>query len=1490
VKEILAVGGVIPANPTINILGSGFSQPDGVAVDVSGNVFVADLANHLVKEILAVGGVTSSSSTVLTLGSGFSYPFGVALSANGNLFIGDPGSNTVIEFDVADAPALSFASTAVGATSSDSPQTVTLENTGNAPLTFVTPSTGLNPSISADFSLGNSSTCPQLSTSSSPATLASGASCTALISFTPTAAGTITGTLVAQDDALNAAAPNYVTQSVALSGIATGSPITATTAIASTTLTQYQAATAFMPVTASGGTGTLTYSVSPALPAGLTFSSAGMVSGTPTQWVSATYTVTVTDTNGGTATATFSLAVNPGTPFTATTAIASTTLTAGQAATAFTPVTASGGTGTLSYSVSPALPAGLVFSTTGTVSGTPTAVSAATTYTVTVTDSNSATRTATFSLTVTAATTSSANFGSVPVATATPPTQTLTFTIGAGGTIGVPLVLTQGAPNLDFTDAGTGTCTTNGTSYVYSAGATCTVVVAFTPKHPGQRLGAVVLSDSSGNTIATGNLQGVGTGPQVGFLPGVTGTLSSGFKNPAGLAVDGSGNVFVADYNNNAVKEIVAVGGVISQNPTIRTLGSGFSQPSGVAVDGSGNVFVTDLGNQAVKEIVAVGGVIPANPTVRTLSNGFNGPDGLAVDGSGNVFVANTFNNTVKEIVAVGGVIPANPTIRTLGSGFNQPNGVAVDGNGNVFVGDSNNNAVKEIVAVGGVIPANPTIITLGSGFSSPSSVTVDGSGNVFVADEGNIAVKEIVAVGGVIPANPTIITLGSGFIDPYNLAVDSSGNVFVADLGNNAVDEIDIADAPSLSFASTAVGSTSSDSPQTVTVENTGNAPLTFVTPETGTNLSISANFTLGNSSTCPQLSTSSSPATLASGASCTALISFTPTAAGKHSGSLVLTDNSLNAIGPSYVTQNIVLSGTGVSEVPSKLATSAVPSTVASGGNLGTLTATIEDASSNTVTTSTAVVTTTITGPNGYTHTVTATAVNGVASLNLSSLGLSAVGTYTVTTSSEGLPPSTATVTVTAGAASQLAVSAPPSTLASGGNLGTLAATIEDANGNPVTTSTAVVTTTITGPNGYTHTVTGNAVNGVASLNLSSLGLSAVGTYTVTTSSEGLPPSIATVTVTAGAASQLAVSAPPATLVSGGNLGTLAATIKDANGNPVTTSTAVVTTTITGPNGYTHTVTGNAVNGVASLNLASLALNSPGTYTVTTSSEGLPPSIATVTVTAGAASQLILGAVPTSITPGQSLGTTTATIEDANGNTVTNSSVVVTATLTGPNGFSEVVTGTAVNGIVTLNLAPLNPTAAGTYTLTVSGPGLTPAISTITVAAQAQDFAIAPTGGTPSVPVVPGATASFTLALTPGISGFSGAITLTATGLPAGATYSFSPATVTPGSALANSVLTVQTTKPVATARNLGGAAGITFALLFLPLGVLRKKREALKKIRLLSVLGVLLLLGGVAGLSGCGTSNGFFGQPAQSYTVTVTGTSGTLIHSTTVVLNVQ
>jgi DNA-binding beta-propeller fold protein YncE len=164
-----------------------------------------------------------------------------------------------------------------------------------------------------------------------------------------------------------------------------------------------------------------------------------------------------------------------------------------------------------------------------------------------------------------------------------------------------------------------GSCTTNGTSHAYNAGDTCTVDVTFTPKYPGQRLGAVELTTTDGATIATAHVYGIGTGPQIGFLPGVTATVGSGFNTPYGVAVGGSGNVFVADTNNNAVKEIVAVGGVTSSTSTVLTLGSGFSFPYGVAVDSSGNVFVADYGDNAVvKEILAVGGVPhPVPPSSR---------------------------------------------------------------------------------------------------------------------------------------------------------------------------------------------------------------------------------------------------------------------------------------------------------------------------------------------------------------------------------------------------------------------------------------------------------------------------------------------------------------------------------------------------------------------------------------------------------------------------------------------------------------------------------------------------------------------------------------------------------------------------------------------------------------------------------------------------------------------------------------------------------
>ncbi len=220
-------------------------------------------------------------------------------------------------------------------------------------------------------------------------------------------------------------------------------------------------------------------------------------------------------------------------------------------------------------------------------------------------------------------------------AASTSASLSIPFTFDTGGSIGAPLVLTQGAVGLDFTDKGTGSCTTNGTGHTYAAGDTCTVDVVFSPKFAGTRYGAVTLTDASGNTIATGYVYGTGVGPQLIFSPGTQSTLGSGLQYPNGGAVDGSGNVYVADAGHDMVKQIVAVGGVIPASPTINVLGSGFSSPQSVAVDGSGNVYVADTYNNAVKEIVAVGGVIPASPTIRTLGSGFNTPYGVAVAAAG---------------------------------------------------------------------------------------------------------------------------------------------------------------------------------------------------------------------------------------------------------------------------------------------------------------------------------------------------------------------------------------------------------------------------------------------------------------------------------------------------------------------------------------------------------------------------------------------------------------------------------------------------------------------------------------------------------------------------------------------------------------------------------------------------------------------------------------------------------------------------------------
>jgi sugar lactone lactonase YvrE len=298
-------------------------------------------------------------------------------------------------------------------------------------------------------------------------------------------------------------------------------------------------------------------------------------------------------------------------------------------------------------------------------------------------------------------------------------TQTVTFTVYSSGKLGTPAVLTQGATGKDFTDTGTGTCTTNGASYTYAQNGdeTCTVNVKFSPQFAGQRYGAVQLVDSTGTVVlATAYLTATATGPTAVF-PGNTATanLGGGFDSPFGIAVDGAGNVYTSDDNTSVVSEILATDGVVSSTSAAVRIGTGFLNPTGLAVDGAGNVFVADTGNNAIKEILAVNGTPSANSIVISVGSGFNGPQGVAVDAAGNVYVADAGNSSVKEIVAMGGAVSPNSSVATLGSGFSIPISVAVDAAGNVFVADTTRragSALKEIVAVGGVASSTSAVVT----------------------------------------------------------------------------------------------------------------------------------------------------------------------------------------------------------------------------------------------------------------------------------------------------------------------------------------------------------------------------------------------------------------------------------------------------------------------------------------------------------------------------------------------------------------------------------------------------------------------------------------------------------------------------------------------------------------------------------------------------------------------------------------------------------
>ena len=301
---------------------------------------------------------------------------------------------------------------------------------------------------------------------------------------------------------------------------------------------------------------------------------------------------------------------------------------------------------------------------------------------------------------------------------------------------------------------------------------------------------------------------------------------------PYGVAVDASGNMFIADTSNYRIRK-VNTSGTISTITGTGTLGysgdggsatsAAINQAASISVDSKGNIYIADSGSHCIRKIT--NGLITT--VAGTGTNGFFGDGGLATNASlavpyctvsdsiGNLFIADSANNRIRKVGAngiittfAGQTVPNS--VQATNSAFGIPWGLVEDTQGNIFIADSQNNVVRKIDTNGflTVVAGNGIPTFSGDGGAAtnaslftPQGIALDLSGNLFIADCNNLRIRKVDTNGNIFTVAGTGISGYSGdsgaatnakMNRPYGIAMDGLGNLFVADTFNNRVRKID--------------------------------------------------------------------------------------------------------------------------------------------------------------------------------------------------------------------------------------------------------------------------------------------------------------------------------------------------------------------------------------------------------------------------------------------------------------------------------------------------------------------------------------------------------------------------------------------------------------------------------------------------------------------------------------------------------------------------
>jgi precorrin-6B methylase 1 len=498
-----------------------------------------------------------------------------------------------------------------------------------------------------------------------------------------------------------------------------------------------------------------------------------------------------------------------------------------------------------------------------------------------------------------------------------------------------------------------------------------------------------------------------------------------------------------------------------------------------------------------------------------------------------------------------------------------------------------------------------------------------------------------------------------------------------------------------------------------------------------------------------------------------------------------------------------------------------------------------------------------------DGTTSLGTGTVVFGNASLSTSTL---AVGTHSITVVYSGDPNYSGASAVLSQVINKISTSTAV-TLTSSQNPSTF--------GNAVILMATVPASATGAVNFLDSTIslgTGTVVFGNASVSTSTL---AVGTHSITAVYSGdTNYSGATSVVLSQVVNKIATSVTVASLPN-----------PSTYGNTVTLTAAV-------PAGATGTV--NFLDGTTSLGIVTISTRSPVSLTTATLVAGthLITAVYSGDMNNNGATSPVLSQIVNKSILGTG-GTTPVTVTSSLNPAPIGIPVTLTATVpvqsTGTVNFldgpTSLGTGTISGGSASITTSALT---AGTHTITSVYSGdanYAPATSTglpQVIEGSTSDFTVSSTTGGQIIP--PGASAAYTIVVASVGGAFTNPVTMSASNLPPGAKYTFTPATVTPGTAGANTTFTVSVPQQIASS-HASGLGQMAFALLLLPFACLKRYRGRPHQL----LLWMLVSLASLGAMTGCGTG-GYFSQTQQTYTITVTGTSGDLAHKTIVTLTVE